>query len=239
MLTGNRLDNLRATQYDTDTMRTEAGNGSWPVPTNFTNRKRPTLPPIPPVGGGDSRGKEMGSEACDLVVANLSAYQDDELDPDQERVIEAHLHKCDYCSSVFAAIQTTDMLVEREWRDGSPLPSSLEINVAVDAIMDALPPVPAPTPRFEPKRVHARTRWMRFATGITGIFGLSGMLLSSYALGFAHGRRSLNAQGMSPFSLALPTSSILSTAANDIDTPPLLCLPRSLTQSPLRQTVRR
>jgi|SRR5579871_2581738 len=240
MLTGNELDNLRHTQYDTGNARTVVDDPSPTVPTNISNRKRPTLPPNPPVGGGGNRGREMGSEACDLVVANLSAYQDDELDPDQKRVIEAHLHKCDYCASVFEAIKTTDMLVEREWREGSPLPSSLEIDVAIDAIMDALPPMPAP--RFEPKRVHARTRWMRFATGITGLFGFSGMLLSSYALGFANGRRSLGSQGWasaSPFSLVMPAGTALSPASNDIDAPPLLHLPQSLSQSPMKQTVKR
>lgn len=240
MLTGNELDNLRNSQYDTGNTWTGSEETARAVPTNIPQRKRPTLPPFPPVGGGGNRGKEMGSEACDLVIANLSSYQDNELDPDQKRVIEAHLHKCDYCASVFEAIKTTDMLVEREWRDGSPLPSSLEIDVAIDAIMDALPPVPAP--RFEPKRVHARTRWMRFATGITGIFGFSGMLLSSYALGFANGRRSLGAQGLSPvspFSLVMPVGAALSSSSNAIDTPPLLRLPQSLSQSPMRQTVKR
>jgi hypothetical protein len=240
MLTGNDLDNLRNSQYDTD--------NTWPEPESFQNpvrqvnskRKQPTLPPIPPVGGGGDRGKEMGSEACDLVVANLSAFQDGELDPDQQRVIEAHLHKCDYCASVFAAIKTTDMALEREWREGAPLPSSLEVKVAIDSIMEALPPVPAPAPQFEPKRVHARTRWMRFATGMTGGFALVGMLMSSYAIGFANGRKSRQIQPVGlRFSSALPMFASSSPSSSNFDSPPLLRLPNSLSQTTNRQTVRR
>jgi len=238
MLTGKELDNPRDAQYDTGDSRTDRADVLSTVPTHISIRKRPPLPPMPPVGGGGNRGNEMGSEGCDLVVSNLSAYQDNELDPDQARVVEAHLHKCEFCASVYAAIRTTDTMVEREWRDGLPLPSALETTVAIDAIMDALPPVPAP--RFEPKRVHARTRWMRFATGI---FGFSGMLLSSYALGFSNGRRSLatqNAAPASPFSFAIPAASAFSSS----DTPPprlrfLQSPSRSYLLSEARQNLKR
>lgn len=129
----------------------------------------------------------MGTDTCDLVVVNLSAYYDGELDEDTQQLIQDHLSKCADCSTVLHEIAETDGLIQREWRDRAPLPSPL----AIDAIMNALPAQPERPIVFEPRRVHARTRWMRLTTNICCAFLLFGMLLTSYALGFASGRDSL------------------------------------------------
>jgi len=54
----------------------------------------------------------------------------------------------------FAALQTTDRILQREWRDSGPLPSSLERTQAIDSLLSALPPVPGPARAFAPKRIH-------------------------------------------------------------------------------------
>ncbi len=131
-----------------------------------------------------------GRDVCALTLANLSAYQDNALDAGQERALEAHLDQCAGCAEVLNAIRATDSALKREWRDNAPLPSSLLFGQSVDSIMAALPPVPTAPTAFERKRVHARTRWMRFSTGLAGVFAFFTMLWSSYRLGYAHGRLS-------------------------------------------------
>ena len=129
-------------------------------------------------GGGCSRGMEA-----------ISAYLDGELDPDSRDETETHLSRCPQCAATYAALLETDAMIQREWRDNAPLPSAFAMQGAIDSIMDALPPVPAPV--FAPKRVHAKARWMRFATGIAGIVALIGLLWSSYRFGFTQGRLSI------------------------------------------------
>lgn len=181
------------------------------------------LPPTPGVGGNDIRGTEMSRDACDLVIANLPAYQDGELDIDQQRLVENHLTKCPQCAAVMEAIQATDRILEREWQDDAPLPSSLEFTQAVNNIMAALPPVPAHSATVKPRRVHARTRWMRFATGISGFFALFGMLWTSYTVGYYNGRKNLaqlSSTTVSPV-MPLPHSFLsVSTASLSSNGPP-------------------
>ena len=145
------------------------------------------LPPTDAPSFDDGGG---GNEACGLIMANLAAYQDNELNAEERRVVEAHLAECVHCSSSLAALQTNDRLIEREWRESAPLPSSKEFRQSVDAIMAALPPVPAKEAAFAPKRVHSRARWMRFSSGFAGIIALFCLIWSSYQLGYAHGRLS-------------------------------------------------
>jgi|SRR5579871_2061624 len=154
--------------------------------SQFPDSATPGVPPTGDSGGGDDHNGD-GNEACALVAVNLSAYQDDELDPDQQQVVEAHLSHCPKCAALLANIRETDTLIEREWRENAPLPSSLEHRNAIDAIMDALPAAPAVEPTFAPKRVHSKARWVRFSTGLTGLLALLG---SSYCLGYVHGRTS-------------------------------------------------
>jgi hypothetical protein len=165
------------------------------------------VPPNTTFGGGS--GSHGGNDACRLVMANLSAYLDNELDPDQERVIEGHLSQCAECASNLVALQTTDRLLQREWRDSSPLPSSLHFKQSVDAIMASLPPVPGEQTAFASKRVHSRARWMRFSTGLAGVVAFLAMLWSSYRIGYAHGRMSLHTPSL-PSPADLPSSRTLS-----------------------------
>jgi hypothetical protein len=157
---------------------------------------------------GLRRGTIMGNmgnashEGCDLVTEKLSAYQDGELDAEQTRLVAAHVGKCARCADIFDAIRATDETLEREWRDSAPLPSSLQFMQAVDNVMAALPPVPVQTPAFTPRRIHARARWMRFATGMAGVVILFASLWSSYQIGYAHGRRSATSHSASYSSLA-------------------------------------
>jgi anti-sigma factor RsiW len=146
------------------------------------------VPPPPGTAGGS--GGNGGSEACNLVVVNLSAYLDDELDPDMQQVVEAHLRNCSRCTEVVAALQTTDTIIQREWRDNAPLPSSSEFRQAVDNLIDALPPAPVKEAPFARKRVHAKARWMRFSSGIVGVIALFSLLWSTYNLGYTQGRMS-------------------------------------------------
>ena len=126
------------------------------------------------------------------MTAYLSALLDGELDRDTRNRVETHLDNCPHCAANFDAMLAADSLIQREWRDNAPLPSSSEIRIAVDSIMDALPPVPAVTTVFAPKRVHARARWIRFATGIAGVMALlMGLLWSSYKFGYEQGRLSI------------------------------------------------
>jgi len=80
------------------------------------------VPPTDITVGGDSG--DADNDACRLVRANLAAYEDNELDPDQRHVVEAHLGKCPECAAGLESLRTTDARIEREWRDCAPLPSS-------------------------------------------------------------------------------------------------------------------
>jgi hypothetical protein len=158
--------------------------------SHFPSQPFAVVPPTDDTVGGDSG--DGGNDACKLVMTHLAAYQDNELDPDQCRVIEAHLGKCPECAAGLEALQTTDMLIEREWRESAPLPSSLRLKQSVDSIMTALPPAPVAPTAFAPKRVHSRGRWMRFSAGMASLIAFVSLLWSSYRLGYEHGRMSLN-----------------------------------------------
>ena len=150
--------------------------------------------PTPP-DSGDGEGFNFGSdgpqsEACKLVAVNLSAYLDSELDADLETIIKDHLENCADCATLIEAMQATDSQIQREWRDIAPLPSSSKFKHSVDSIMGALPGKPERESVFAPKRIHARTRWVRFATGVTSVFAFLGMLFGSYLVGFQNGKLS-------------------------------------------------
>ncbi|HLK55399.1 MAG TPA: zf-HC2 domain-containing protein [Chthonomonadaceae bacterium] len=191
---------------------------------------------VPPsYGDGDfGGGHEGGNEACRLVAVSLSAYLDGELDEDQQQVVETHLDRCPKCVASLAALETTDTLIEREWRDNAPLPSSSEVKNSIDSIMAALPPAPAATPEFAPKRVHAKARWIRFSTGIAGVIAFMSLLWSSYRLGYANGRTSAQPSFMpSPVyenPMPRPTSDGTNPAPT-ISTASLRTLPASLSTS--------
>jgi anti-sigma factor RsiW len=155
----------------------------------FPARDRNALPPTGRSGGRGGWPGRGGDDACEFVSVNLSAYQDGELDPDSLNLIVSHLTHCPNCAAAFDALQSVDETLEREWRDSAPLPSSSQFARSIDSIMDALPEEPAPTPVFAPKRVHARVRWTRFATGVAGLFAFGSLLWSSYRLGYQQGQQ--------------------------------------------------
>lgn len=177
------------------------------------------VPPFAADPGSD--GGDRNREMCMLVVTHLSAFQDDELDPEQRHIIAAHLNNCPDCAEVYESIQETDHLLQREWRDETPLPSSSERKQAIDNIMDALPPVPAQSAAFAPKRKHDKARWMRFAAGTTSII-LVGL---SYLVGYLHGRSSTSTVSIQGTSWMQGTGRY-----NALSTHPLL-LPASLRET--------
>ena len=193
------------------TQNSDPQPGSGPQTASFA-----VVPPADPRG---QEGGEGGGDACKLVTVNLSAYMDDELDLDQVRVIEAHLYQCPDCVANLKAMEEADSILEREWRDRSPLPSSSQVRRSIDNIMDALPPVPAKPAVFAPKRVHARMRWMRFAAGMTGMVAFGSLLWGSYELGYTRGRRSAQSSpSLSYFSPRLESNSELLPASFSLPT---------------------
>jgi anti-sigma factor RsiW len=104
-----------------------------------------------------------GGDPCTYAQASLSAYADNELNSSQRRWVASHLANCAKCAEMLNTLQLAEEHLQREWRDDSLLPSSLERAVAIDRIMDALPPAPETEPHFAPKRIHARARWTRFS----------------------------------------------------------------------------
>lgn len=157
---------------------------------NFSGRDRTVLPPTGRSGGNGGNGGRPGrggDDACAFVSVNLSAYQDGELDPDSLKLIVSHLAHCPHCAAELDALQAIDETLEREWRDSAPLPSSSQFACSIDAIMDALPGETAAMPAYAPKRVHAKVRWTRFATGVAGLFAFGSLLWSSYRMGYEQG----------------------------------------------------
>ena len=170
----------------TENRRNDGGENYLPAPSFLTD----VLPSedADSAEPGDYDGYGSG---CGRMTAYLSAFLDGELDRDTQNRVEIHLDSCPQCAAHFDALLAADSLIQREWRDNAPLPSPSEVRIAVDAIMDALPPVPAAA-HFAPKRVHARARWIRFATGVAGVMALlMGLLWSSYRIGYEQGRLSI------------------------------------------------
>lgn len=160
---------------------------------------------VPPTPNSGDDWEDRDRESCRLVSVSLSAYLDGELDPEQTQLINKHLNQCADCAAMLQAMEETDEIIEREWREGAPLPSSSQFRHSIDDIMDALPTAQAETPVFAPKRVHSRTRWMRFATGMSGVILFGGMLWSSYRLGYSQGRQStLNPSPTAPAGSRFP-----------------------------------
>src|SRR5579862_10028678 len=107
-------------------------------------------------GGGSGDDHNPFNEACNLVLVNLAAYQDGELDPDTFNLVDDHASRCTRCSAVLSSMQELDRQIQREWRENSPLPTSFQLQRSVDSIMAQLPQEPAAQPEYTPKRVHAR-----------------------------------------------------------------------------------
>ena len=158
------------------------------IPSGSPNSPFASLPPSQAFG--DRNGGNGNSDTCAWVIENFSDYMDNALNPETAPIIEAHLVQCANCVEVLKTMKQTDRLLEREWRESAPLPSSLQHRQSVDAIMAALPPVPDQSAAFATKRIHAKTRWTRLATGLAGVLAFFSLLWSSYRLGYTHGQKS-------------------------------------------------
>ena len=191
-------EQIQESMEDEDSQEMERAVTLRAFPTNDRN----ALPPTGRSGGKGGWPGRGGDDACEFVSVNLSAYQDGELDPDSLNLIVSHLTHCPHCAAAFDALQSVDETLEREWRDSAPLPSSSQFAHALDAILKALPDEPAAAPTFAPKRVHARVRWTRFATGVAGLFAFGSLLWSSYRLGYQQGQMT----NASPHPGSAPTS---------------------------------
>jgi anti-sigma factor RsiW len=186
------------------------GNPQFPFGGTGTTSDYRLVPPTFDAGEDWQPGEP---EACRLVSVNLSAYIDGELDPDQSALVGNHLNTCPSCTELLIAIEEADEQVQREWRGDTPLPSSSRFRSSVDAIMDALPPVPAEPESFAPKRVHARARWTRFAAGLSSVVFAAGLLWSSYRLGYTHGRRSAQRPAFAPRTQTADLPDVMSAIA--------------------------
>ncbi len=168
----------------------------------FPKKSRNDVPPTGSTGGNGGWSGNGGDDACEFVSVNLSAYQDGELDSDSLRLVLSHLTHCPHCAAELDALQEMDETLEREWRDCAPLPSSSQFKSSIDAIMDSLPAAAEAPKAFAPKRVHARVRWTRFASGVAGLFAFGSLLWTSYRLGYQQGQQS----GSMPSSLPAPSN---------------------------------
>ncbi len=148
------------------------------------------VPPPDFTSGGEGGDPDPFNEACSLVWVNLAAYKDEELDQDTYEAVDNHMAHCSRCSAMLKAMQETDILIEREWRDHPPLPSPSEVKQSIDNIMAALPPAADELQEFAAKRIHAKVRWMRFSTGFTGVIALFSLLWTSYRVGYTQGSKS-------------------------------------------------
>ena len=184
----NRLDNRTGGGTASDLSERPASSYPSDLIPGVASPAQDANPAFPKTGATTGFGGH-----CRRGIETLSAYLDGELDSDSQAEVANHLNNCPQCADAFDALLATDRMIQREWRD-APLPSASEMRFALDAIMDALPPLSAAPPEFAPRRLHAKFRWMRFATGIASIIALLGLLWSSYRFGFAQGRSSLSPQ---------------------------------------------
>ena len=80
---------------------------------------------VPPTTVAGPWHDDGDREACRLVSVNLSAYLDDELDPDQHNLIAEHLEFvrriAPHCWKRWKRRMRP---IQREWRESAPLPSS-------------------------------------------------------------------------------------------------------------------
>lgn len=129
--------------------------GEDTVYASSSNSPQPHSPSVPLTDGdntedairkgydrGSDMGNDIGNNSCEQIIVKLSAFQDGELDHEEFRRVTLHLGKCSRCAGIFAMIQETDEILEREWRNSAPLPSSLRYTQSIDTIMDSLPLLP-------------------------------------------------------------------------------------------------
>ncbi len=138
----------------------------------------------------DDAFASLPAVSCDYVAENVSGYVDAELNPQAIQQIANHLNNCPNCAKIVAEVERVGLVLEREWSDNAPLPSSLEVEFALDSIMDALPPIYEPSRSSKHGDTPHVTRWVRFTTGFVGGALFVTSLWSSYQVGFWQGRAS-------------------------------------------------
>src|SRR5579862_2310190 len=106
--------------------------------TRFKSSAYPGGPAGPPPnnsGGGFGDDHNPFNEACNLVLVNLAAYQDGELDPDTFMLVDDHASRCTRCSAVLSSMRQLYRQRQRELRQNSPLPTSFQVQPSSDSII--------------------------------------------------------------------------------------------------------
>ncbi len=102
-----------------------------------------------------------GDGRCSRIVELIYYFVDDLLSENDSIKVTDHLFDCSRCRDAYNSAFRAEEILSREWHKSVPLPSSFHTNRAIDRIMNAIPESQTAS-RFPVKRVHSRTRWMRF-----------------------------------------------------------------------------
>lgn len=113
---------------------------------------------LPP---GDDSDDGSGENHCSRVLQMMDDYTDELLSKADSAAVNEHLFECTNCRVAYNAAVKVEEILSREWHKSVPLPSSSHTRQAIDRIMDSIPGS-KPSGSFPEKRVHSRTRWMRF-----------------------------------------------------------------------------
>lgn len=168
--------------------------------------------PAFPFSSASFDARESRDAECAFAQANLSAYLDSELVPHDHNRIANHLADCPKCAATLKEYVAVDELIQGEWSLEASLPSHCEMQIALDAIMDALPT--SPELPVTKRTAHTPLSWVRFSTSVAGLVLVMGLLWSSYQVGYAngisHGRSQSNPPTDSNPLLPQPTSNFSS-----------------------------
>ncbi len=124
--------------------------------------------------GGSADGDDAGGSRseCGWFIERMSAYQDGELENNDTRLVAAHIEGCTRCTRIFAALQATDDLLQREWRDDAPLPASsslLTSSSASSVVSSVVSSVASSIPSSSSPSSVASVASARFERAIDGI----------------------------------------------------------------------
>ncbi len=110
---------------------------------------------------GDNTNAQDGDDRCSRILEMIYDFVDDLLSENDSNTITEHLFDCSRCRDAYNAAFRAEEVISREWHKSVPLPSSFQTSRAIDRIMNAIPETQTAS-NFPVKRVHSRTRWMRF-----------------------------------------------------------------------------
>lgn len=151
----------------------------------FSNTDAPLANPVAFAEDANASATAKPEADCAFVQANLPVYLDAELAPRPHNAVANHLDDCPACMNLVKEAERVDEFLRGEWSREASLPSACEVQIALDSIMDALPPQPEATPR--PRVPHSNIGWVRFSAGVAGVVLFLGLLWSSYQVGYSHG----------------------------------------------------